>query len=222
MLKKDKTGPVKDLENFESEETAKYGNGKTDNSADTNDTDNPENIGETGDNETVDTDIINGDNVNEQQTHTPDPKDLIIKELNDKVTDLNDKYLRLFSDFDNFRKRSIKERLELTKTASAEMIEAILPVLDDLERALQVEGDKIDSSTEGITLIIAKLKRILSNKGLEEIKTIGEVFNTDFHEAITHIPAPDEKKKGQVIDEVQKGYLLNGKVLRFAKVIVAN
>lgn len=153
-----------------------------------------------------------------------DPRDILIKQLEEKNRELNDKYLRLFSDFDNFRKRNIKERLELTKTASAEITEAVLPVLDDLERAYKsaTENPDIEALTEGLNLIQTKLKTTLKHKGLEEIPTIGEEFDTDFHEAITNIPASDKKQKGKVVDEVQKGYMLNGKVLRFAKVVVAN
>ncbi len=153
-----------------------------------------------------------------------DPRDIMIKQLEEKNRELNDKYLRLFSDFDNFRKRNIKEKLELTKTASAEITEAVLPVLDDLERAYKsaTENPDIDALTEGLNLIQTKLRTTLKHKGLEEIPTIGEEFNTDFHEAITNIPASDKKQKGKVVDEVQKGYMLNGKVLRFAKVVVAN
>ncbi|TVQ10719.1 MAG: nucleotide exchange factor GrpE [Bacteroidetes bacterium] len=159
---------------------------------------------------------------NDQQE--TDPRDSMIKQLEEKNKELNDKYLRLFSDFDNFRKRNIKERLELIKTASAEITEAVLPVLDDLERAYKsaTENPDIEALTEGLNLIQTKLKTTLKHKGLEEIPTVGEDFNTDFHEAITNMPASNEKEKGKVIDEVQKGYLLNGKVLRFAKVVVAN
>ncbi len=161
------------------------------------------------------------DNPEEQEV---DPKDIMIRQLEEKNKELNDKYLRLFSEFDNFRKRNIKEKLELTKMASADITEAVLPVMDDLERAYKsaTENPDIEALTEGLNLIKTKLKTTLKHKGLEEIPTIGEEFNTDFHEAITHMPASDEKDKGKVIDEVQKGYLLNGKVLRFAKVVVAN
>jgi molecular chaperone GrpE len=148
----------------------------------------------------------------------------MIKNLQEKNNELNDKYLRLFSEFDNFRKRSLKEKLELTKTASADIIEAILPVMDDLERAYKsaIENPDPDALLEGLNLIQVKMKTTLKHKGLEEIPSVGEVFNTDFHEAITHAPAQDEKDKGKVLEEVQKGYMLNGKVLRFAKVVVAN
>jgi len=153
-----------------------------------------------------------------------DEKELLIKTLQMKNDELNDKFLRLFSEFDNFRKRTIKEKQDLTKTASAGIIEAILPVVDDLNRAYKsaVENPDLETLTEGLNLIRTKLNSTLKHKGLEEIPSIGEEFNTDFHEAITHIPAENKKDKGKVIDEVQKGYILNGKVLRFAKVVVAN
>lgn len=143
--------------------------------------------------------------------------------LEKQLSESTDKYLRLFSEFDNFRKRTIRERLELSNTASAGVITALLPVLDDLERAGKMaSGKKDDNHLEGIQLIYNKFKNILFQKGVEEIKTIGETFNTDFHEAITHIPAQDESQKGRIVDEVQKGYTLNSKVIRFARVVVAN
>jgi molecular chaperone GrpE len=147
-----------------------------------------------------------------------------IKDLEQQLAESNDKFLRLFSEFDNFRKRSMKERIELTKTASADIITALLPVLDDLERASKLAAEKKekDASDEGVQLIYNKFKTILTQKGVEEIKTIGETFDTDYHDAITHIPATEEGQKGKVVDEVQKGYILNEKVIRFARVVVAN
>ncbi len=139
------------------------------------------------------------------------------------LNEANDKFLRLFSEFDNYRKRVARERIELTKTAAEGVIASLLPVLDDLERASQIETEVKDGSLqEGIKLIYNKFKAILRQKGIEEIDTQGKEFDTDFHEAITHIPASDEKQKGKVVEEVQKGYLLNGKVIRYAKVVVAN
>ncbi len=147
-----------------------------------------------------------------------------IKELEAKVAEANEKHLRLFSEFDNYRKRTARERIELSKNASEEMITALLPVVDDLERAstLAAGEAKGDAMAEGITLIYNKLKAILNQKGLEEINAVGEDFNTDFHEAITHIPAPEKNQKGKVVEVIQKGYMLNGKVIRFARVVVAN
>ncbi len=147
-----------------------------------------------------------------------------IEELKLKNAELNDKFLRLFSEFDNFRKRTLRERIELTKTASQEVIISMLPVLDDFDRATKAleETDNIDSFKEGINLIHNKLKTTLTAKGLQPMKSKGETFDTDFHEAITEIPAPDKSMKGKIIDEVEKGYLLGDKVIRYAKVVVGS
>ncbi|HPT14570.1 MAG TPA: nucleotide exchange factor GrpE [Bacteroidales bacterium] len=143
-------------------------------------------------------------------------------ELKQKIDEVNDKYLRLYSEFDNYRKRTIKEKVELSRTASEEIITALLPVIDDLERALKSldEFEGHESQKEGFQLIFSKLKNILTAKGLTEIKAAGESFNVDIHEAVAHFPAPDEESKNKIIDEVQKGYMLNDKVIRFAKVVV--
>ncbi len=141
-----------------------------------------------------------------------------------KLDETNDKFLRLFSEFDNYRKRVAKERIELTKTASESIISSLLPVLDDLERAAEmtVENDTEESDAEGVRLIFNKFKSVLRQKGVEEIAAIGEDFSTDFHDAVTHIPAKDKQQKGMIVEELQKGYLLNGKVIRYARVVVAN
>ncbi|MBP5303209.1 MAG: nucleotide exchange factor GrpE [Bacteroidales bacterium] len=140
-----------------------------------------------------------------------------------KYAELNDKYLRLFSEFDNFRKRTAKEKLDLTATASESVIKDILPVFDDFERALQnMEKNGNEADVQGVTLIFNKLKDTLKKKGLEEIEAMNADFNTDEHEALTMIPAPEEDKKGKVLDVIQKGYKLNGKVIRFARVVVGN
>ena len=146
-----------------------------------------------------------------------------LEEEKAKYAELNDKYLRLFSEFDNFRKRTAKEKLDLTVTASESVIKDILPVLDDFERALQnMEKNGNEADLQGVTLIFNKLKDTLKKKGLEEIDAMGVEFNTDEHEALTMIPAPEEDKKGKVLDVIQKGYKLNGKVIRFARVVVGN
>lgn len=146
-----------------------------------------------------------------------------LEEEKAKYAELNDKYLRLFSEFDNFRKRTAKEKLDLTVTASENVIKDILPVLDDFERALQnMEKNGNEADLQGVTLIFNKLKDTLKKKGLEEIDAMGVEFNTDEHEALTMIPAPEEDKKGKVLDVIQKGYKLNGKVIRFARVVVGN
>lgn len=144
--------------------------------------------------------------------------------LQKSLDETNDKFLRLFSEFDNYRKRVARERIELTKTASESVILALLPVLDDLERASNMSAEKndTDAEKEGISLIYNKFKSILRQKGVEEIEALGEDFDTDYHDAITHIEAKDKKEKGKIVEEIQKGYLLNGKVIRHARVIVAN
>jgi len=147
-----------------------------------------------------------------------------VQEMGEKLEELNDKYLRLFSEFDNFRKRTQKEKLELFKTASEDVVVALLPVLDDFERALkQNEDEDMDiNHKEGIELIYNKLKKTLEQKGLECLESQGKEFDTDFHEAITNIPAPTPDMKGKVVDVVEKGYKLNDKVIRFAKVVVGS
>ncbi len=146
-----------------------------------------------------------------------------LEEEKAKYAELNDKYLRLFSEFDNYRKRTAKEKIDLTATASESVIKDILPVLDDFERALQnMEKNGNETDIQGVTLIFNKLKDMLKKKGLEEIEATGAEFNTDEHEALTMIPAPEEDKKGKVLDVIQKGYKLNGKVIRFARVVVGN
>ncbi|HMM12019.1 MAG TPA: nucleotide exchange factor GrpE [Bacteroidales bacterium] len=143
--------------------------------------------------------------------------------LQNNFNELNDKYLRLFSEFDNYRKRTLKEKIELSKTASADLIKVLLPVVDDFERAINTfpETDH-NGHYEGIKLIYNNLKRILEQQGLEEIKALGEPFDTDYHEAVTHIPAPDEQQKGKVLEVIKKGYSLQGKIIRFAQVIVGS
>ncbi|HOI33575.1 MAG: nucleotide exchange factor GrpE [Bacteroidales bacterium] len=142
----------------------------------------------------------------------------------EQYDELNDKFLRLFSEFDNYRKRTLKEKIELSKTASEEVITALLPVVDDFERAIQaLESQQApDATAEGIKLIYNKLIKTLQQKGLSELKALNETFDTDFHEAITNIPAPEPSLKGKVVDIIQKGYQLNGKVIRFARVVVGS
>ena len=146
-----------------------------------------------------------------------------LEEVQTKYAELNETYLRLYSEFDNYRKRTAKEKLELSATASAAVMKDLLPVLDDFERALQnMEKNGNETDIQGVTLIYNKLKSTLQKKGLEEIVAIDCEFNTDEHEALTMVPAPDESKKGKVIDVIQKGYKLNGTVIRFARVVVGN
>ena len=145
-----------------------------------------------------------------------------LDEANEKVASLEDKYLRQVAEFDNYRKRTIKEKAELIKNGGERAIESILPVLDDFERAIQ-NMSKDENTAEmltGVELIYNKFIGILQQNGLQKIKTEGKDFDTDYHEAIAMIPAPDESLKGKVLDCVQTGYTLNDKVIRHAKVAV--
>ena len=140
----------------------------------------------------------------------------------DEIAALNDKHLRLFSDFENFRRRTANEKLELIKNGGKDVLGDILPILDDLDRAI-ANNDKVDDISavkEGFKLIDHKLRGILNGKGLEPMDAIGKEFDTDLHEAVTKIPAPKKKLKGKVVDVVERGYTLNGNVLRYAKVVV--
>ena len=145
-----------------------------------------------------------------------------LDEANEKVTILEDKYLRQVAEFDNYRKRTIKEKAELIKNGGERAIESILPVLDDFERALSnmAKDENAAEILTGIELIYNKFVGILKQNGLQKIETEGADFNTDFHEAIAMIPTPDENLKGKVLDCVQAGYTLNDKVIRHAKVAV--
>lgn len=149
-----------------------------------------------------------------------------IEKLNeaDKYAELNDRFLRLYSEFDNYKRRTAKERLELFKTASEGIIVAMLPILDDLDRAIKSneEIDDIEVLKDGVGLVRNKFKTVLEQNGLEPMDSQGKPFDTDIHEAMTKIPAPKKKLKGRVIDVIEKGYLLNGKVIRYAKVIVGS
>jgi len=145
-----------------------------------------------------------------------------LEKLKEEVQVQKDKYLRLFAEFDNFRKRSARENLELRQTAGKEVIVSLLDVLDDCDRAekqLQA-ADNIDQVKEGIQLVFSKLRSILQGKGLKAMQSIHTDFDVEKHEAITEIPIQDPSLKGKVIDEVQKGYYLNDKIIRFAKVVV--
>jgi len=144
--------------------------------------------------------------------------------LNKKADELNDKYLRLYSEFDNYRKRVIKEKQDLSKFASEELIISLLPILDDFERAISTfeKFEGVEALKEGSMLIYNKLKNSLVQKGLQETEALGLAFDTDYHEAIANIPAPSEDLKNKIIDVSQKGYTLNGKVIRFAKVVVGS
>ena len=148
--------------------------------------------------------------------------DATLEELNDLLTQEKDKYLRLFAEFENFKKRTTKERIELFKTAGQEVISSLLPILDDLERATS-QFDKHDTFEEiqGFILINNKLNGILKSSGLEILTVnVGDIFDAEIHEAITQIPAVEEVQKGKIIDVVEKGYQLGEKIIRYPKVVV--
>lgn len=152
-----------------------------------------------------------------------------VMELEEKVAQLEEKaakdkddYIRLMAEFDNFRRRTSQEKLELVSMASTDTIKGLLPVLDDCERALKVllESEDSDAAKEGTELIYSKLMNYLKSKGLAVIEALDQDFDTDLHEAVAQFPVQEEEKKGKVFDVVQTGYTLNGKVIRFAKVVV--
>jgi molecular chaperone GrpE len=144
--------------------------------------------------------------------------------LKEELALANDKYLRLYAEFDNFRRRTIKEREEARKMEGKELIVALLPVLDDFERALKSieKATDVVPVKEGVILVQTKLKNILAQKGLKPMETIGSPFDPELQEAITNVPAPNGDMVGKVVDEMEKGYFLNDKVVRFAKVIVGS
>ena len=145
-----------------------------------------------------------------------------IEVLEAQVAKDKDDYIRLMAEFDNYRRRTSQEKLEIVSMASTETIKGMLPVLDDCERALKVlgESDDSDAAKEGTELIFHKLMSYLQSKGLAVIEAMGQLFDTDLHEAVAQFPVPEEDKKGKVFDVVQTGYTLNGKVIRYAKVVV--
>ena len=155
----------------------------------------------------------------EEKTDTRSQKK---ESLEEKLTEAQDKYLRLSAEFDNYRKRTLKEKMDLTKSAGESILSNILPVMDDFDRALQLMDSASDckSMKDGIDLIYNKFQEFLKSNGIKEIKAVNMEFDTDLHEAITKIPAPEKKLKGKVVDVIQKGYYLNDKIIRYAKVVV--
>jgi len=157
--------------------------------------------------------------VNQEEGTEEAPKELTAEE---KHAELNSRFLLLHADFDNYRKRTYKERIELTATANKDVLLSLIPVMDNFERAI-VTNEKledIEAMKEGFQLIYNMFKNILDSKGLKAMESKGVNFNSDLHEAIANIPAPDKKMVGKVIEDVEKGYYLNDKVIRFAKVVV--
>ena len=148
----------------------------------------------------------------------------VVQEISweEKYMEMNDRYMRLYAEFDNFRRRTQKEKVELMGTASSGVLKDLIPVLDDFERAITYNetAQEIDSVKEGFGLIYSKYKLILESKGLKPMNAKGQSFDSELHEAIANILAPSDDLKGKIIDDVEKGYLLNEKVVRFAKVVV--
>lgn len=146
-----------------------------------------------------------------------------IGKLKNDLGEAKDKYIRLYSEFDNFRKRTAKEKLEMIQSANENLLRTLLPVVDDFERAEKSFREKNDKELEGFFLIYNKFKKVLEQTGVKVMELgPGSDFNADLHEAITQIPAPDEKLKGKIVDVIEKGYVLNEKVIRFAKVVVGS
>ena len=164
--------------------------------------------------------VAEKEKVKKQDKKSKDKKQ--IEELTAQLEESKDKYLRLFAEFENFKKRNTRERLELMKTAAQDTINKILPVLDDFDRAKKSADDKDspEQFSEGVELVYNKLYSVLEAKGLEPMESTGAVFDPEIHEAITEIPAASEDQKGRIIDTVEKGYKLNDKIIRFAKVVV--
>ncbi|MBN2273847.1 MAG: nucleotide exchange factor GrpE [Bacteroidales bacterium] len=156
------------------------------------------------------------------QEHEKEKIKAALQESEEKNKELHDKYLRLSAEFDNYRKRTLKEKAELIKTAGDELLIKILPVLDNFERALKaLEGaNDINALKEGVLIIYNHFKDFIQQQGVKEISALHEPFNIDVHEAVTTIPSPDEELKGKIVDVIEKGYILHDKVIRYAKVVV--
>jgi len=174
----------------------------------------------TAENETL---IGSTENMEKENQLTSEPEDTTSK-LQEQLATMNDKYIRLVAEFDNYRKRTLKERIDLTKTASEEILKKILPLIDNFERALKSvqEAKDLDAVKIGIELIYTNFKEFLKQNAVKEIDCLEKDFNTDLHEAITTIPAPNKKLKGKVVDVIEKGYMLQDKVIRFAKVVIGD
>lgn len=175
--------------------------------------------------------IIEDETANQEDSSQELTEELIIQEeltkkleeTQEEMEDLKDKHLRLSAEFDNYRKRTLKEKAELIKNGAEKTLIAILPILDDFERALKnmQTSDENKAMLEGVELIFNKFHKVLNQEGLHVIETEGKVFDTDYFEAIALVPAPSEDLKGKILDCVQTGYMLNDKVIRHAKVVVA-
>lgn len=159
---------------------------------------------------------------NEQTTQPEADKKEETVDFASQFEDMRDKYLRLSAEFDNYRKRTLREKSDILKYGSEEVLKDLLPVVDDLDRALKAieTATDINAVKDGLSLIVNKFNEFLKSKGVKEIDAVGQELNTDLHEAITKFPVQDEAQKGKIVDVVQKGYMLNDKVMRFSKVVV--
>ena len=166
--------------------------------------------------------INTGEKAHKKMRFKKDKNEVLVQELGEKLVELTDKHLRLQAEFDNFRKRTMKEKADLIKSGGESVLISILPIIDDFERALNSLKDVSDEDAgkKGTQLIYSKFSDFLKQNNVKEIDAINQDFNVDLHEAITKIPAPDESLKRKVVDVLQKGYWLNDKVIRFAKVVI--
>ncbi|WP_073580454.1 nucleotide exchange factor GrpE [Flavobacterium cucumis] len=173
--------------------------------------------------ENIDKENINIENVSENQEINA-PELTVEEQLQEELAKEKDKFLRLFAEFENYKKRTAKERIDLFKTANQEVLQAMLPVLDDFDRAwAQISKSQEEALVTGVQLIHDKLKSTLVSKGLEEVEVkAGDAFDADFAEAITQIPAPSDDLKGKIVDVIEKGYKLGDKIIRFPKVVIGN
>ena len=179
-------------------------------------------INEEMENQSVDNMNENIDTENSQEAETEVTEEKVEQTWEDKYNEINDKFVRLYAEFDNYRRRTNKERIELIGSASAGVIKDMIPVLDDFERAIvnNEKSEDLKGVKEGFILVSNKFKSILEGKGLKAMESKGKAFDSELHEAIANVPATDKKMKGKVVDDVEKGYFFNDKVVRFAKVVV--
>lgn len=188
----------------------------------------PENEHQTEENlvENDNTDTENQEQITIQQNDAENTHTITttseLDSLKTELTDIKDKYLRIFAEFDNFKKRNAKEKREFSLVASQDIIKDLLPILDDIKRATATytKDNNAENFAQGVQLIFEKLNKTLQQKGLKEMDSIGTDFDVEKHEAIAEIPAPTEEKKGKILDEAEAGYILNGTIIRYAKVVV--
>ena len=180
--------------------------------------------------EQVNENVENLHEINEQEEQQQEEQQEVVEEkdpiaeMEEKLKEVNDKYLRLYSEFENFRKRTAKEKLDLIQNGNKNLLEKVIPTVDDFERAIDNNAnvEDVNALKEGFELIYNKMVKTLESAGVKPMESTGKDFDVEYHEAITRIPAPDKKMKGKVVDTIEKGYFLNDSVLRFAKVVVGS